>query len=123
MHRLTDDERPHYDRWLASLAGGDERLLHLLRHSLGRIAAGNLRRILARRGPDATMKLSDLPTSKPWADAVPVIVDWLRDSIRKDADWLRDTDADGVPRRLAECEDYDDLLDAATEDYGARPRR
>lgn len=94
MHRLSDDERPHYDRWLRHLADGDQRLLALLEASLGRIAAGNLRRMLDERGPRSTMKLGDLPRSKVWAPDEEVIVAWLRSALDRDADWLRDVGDD-----------------------------
>ena len=121
MHRLTESEREHYDRWLRHLADGDPRLLALLEVSLGRIAAGNLRRVLDARGPGSTMKLGDLPTSKMWAEDIPVVIDWLQSALEQDADWLRDVDGDGVPKRLAACADYEDLLDESYKDSGGRP--
>lgn len=117
---LTEDERLHYDRWLRHLAGGDDRMLALLEASVGRIAANTLRSILRERGGDATMKLGDLPASKPLPFESELIVSWLRDAIDHDADWLRDVDSDGIPVRLAACESLEALLEAAQEDFTAR---
>lgn len=121
MHRLNPDERPHYDRWLISLADGDLRLLALLEASLGRIAADNLRGILDKRGEGSTMKMGDLPSSKMWPSDVPVVVDWMKAALEQDADWLRDVGEDGVPKRLSRCADYEDLLDEAYDDTGGPP--
>ncbi len=120
MQHFRADERPHYDRWLRALAGDDPRLRFLLEATLGRIAAGNLRRILDRRGDGRAMKLGDLPASKPMPGEAEVLAGWLRDALEHEEDWLRDLDADRVPRRLAACESYEDLLDAANEDFEAR---
>jgi hypothetical protein len=117
---LTDDERPHFDRWLAALADGDPRLLTLLEATLGRIAASTLRRTLARRGGGSSMKMGDLPDSKPLPGEAGLLVSWLRDAIERDADWLRDLDDNGVPVRLAACESYEDMHEQARQDFDER---
>ncbi|MGO4558282.1 hypothetical protein [Mesorhizobium sp. 2RAF21] len=123
MHRLTEDERPHYDRWLDGLAEGDPRLRDLLAAAIGRIAAGNLRRILEERGPGSTMKMGDLPMSKPLPPDSMAIVLWLKDAIAHADDWLLDVDEFGIPKRLSACESEEDLLDTAAEDYRVRKWR
>ena len=121
MHRLTPDQRSIYDEWLASLADGDPRLLSLLEVSLGRIAAGLLHEQLARRGPGAVMKMGDLSGTRLGSEHAEALVAWLRNAIEQDEDWLRDIDEDGVPRRLAACGDYLDMLKAARDDYNEKP--
>jgi hypothetical protein len=118
MHRLTDDERPHYERWLDGLSGGDPRLRELLAMTLGRFAAGNLRHILDERGPGSTMKLGDLPQSKGLPSENAAIVRWLREALDRNADWLHDVDGNGIPKLLSSCETDEELLDAAAEDQG-----
>jgi hypothetical protein len=120
MDRLDPHHREFLQRWLASLADGDARLLHLLEAALGRIAASTLLDTLARRGPGATAKMGDLQGAKCGAPEDEVIAGWLRDAIERGDGWLDDVDEDGVPRRLAACESYTDLLDAADQDYAAR---
>lgn len=118
MDRLTDDERPHFDRWLQNLADGDERLLDLLEVSLGRIAAGHLRETLAERG--GSMKLGDLPASKPIAGMSEIIAGWLKSAVDADDGWLRDVDAEGRPVRLMASQVYQELMDEASFDFENR---
>lgn len=118
MDCLNADERPHYDRWLRSLADGDKRLLALLEVSLGRIAAGHLRQTLDERG--GSMKLGDLPATKPIAGESEIIAGWLKSAIYADDGWLRDVDADGRPVRLMACRSYQDFMDEASFDFENR---
>jgi hypothetical protein len=118
MHRLTADERPHFDRWLQGLADGDERLLSLLEVSLGRIAAGHLRQTLDERG--GSMKLGDLPASKPTAGESEIIAGWLKSAVDADDGWLRDVNDEGRPVRLIACQYYQDFMDEASFDFENR---
>ncbi|MHA6641074.1 hypothetical protein [Mesorhizobium sp. A623] len=118
MDRLTDDERPHFDCWLQGLADGDERLLDLLEVSLGRIAAGHLRETLDERG--GSMKLGDLPASKPIAGMSEIITGWLKSAVDADNEWLRDVDAERRPARLMACQSYQDFIDEAFFDLDNR---
>lgn len=120
MDRLRPHEKDFFDRWLASLADGDARLLPLLEASLGRIAVATLRKMLARRGPGAIVKMGDLAGAKPGSPEDEVIAGWLRAAIDHGDEWLDDVDEAGVPRRLAECRTYLELLEAANQDYAAR---
>ena len=120
MDSLDPHTRTFFDRWLASLADGDARLLRLLEESLGRIAASTLLDTLARRWPGATAKMGDLQGAKPGSPEDEVVAGWLRDAIEHGDGWLDDVDEAGTPRRLAACESYADLLKAADEDFEAR---
>ncbi|MBX3576204.1 MAG: hypothetical protein KF723_03270 [Rhizobiaceae bacterium] len=118
MDRLRPHEREFFGRWLASFADGDARLLLLLEASIGRIAAASLRETLVRRGPGRTAKMGDLSGLFGGPDDE-LVVRWLRAALDHGDDWLEDVDEAGVPQRLAQCESYGDLLDAANEDYEA----
>lgn len=120
MDRLDPSHQEFFARWLASLADGDARLLALLEASLGRIAASTLLDTLARRGPGATAKMGDLQAAKPGSPEDEVLAGWLRDALEHGDAWLDDVDEAGTPRRLAQCESYVDLLEAANEDFAAR---
>ncbi|MGE0500655.1 MAG: hypothetical protein AB7I79_03240 [Rhizobiaceae bacterium] len=120
MDRLDPWHQEFFRRWLASLAHGDARLLQMLEASLGQIAATMLLDTLARRGSHATAKMGDLVGAKPGSPEDEVIAGWLRDAIEHGDAWLDDVDGAGTPRRLAQCETYGDLIEAANEDYGAR---
>lgn len=119
MDRLRPHEKEFFARWLTSLADGDARLLALLEASIGRIAAETLREMLARRGPGSTAKMGDLAGSKSGSPEDEFVATWLRTAIDNGDDWLDDVDEAGVPRRLAGCDSYLELLEAANEDYVA----
>lgn len=115
MDRLRPHEKEFFQRWLVSLADGDARLLGLLEASIGKIQAANLYERLARRGPGSTAKMGDLAGLFGGADDE-LVVRWLRAALEHGDEWLEDVDEAGVPRRLAGCASYGDLLEAANDD-------
>ncbi|MFU0507365.1 PcfJ domain-containing protein [Pseudaminobacter sp. NGMCC 1.201702] len=107
LRGLHDRDVEAIEEWLANIAA-EERLnlghMALLRCSVGRIAANNIR--------------SEYPKTlaEGWSSPFPRraelrhIVDWLVSSAAEGAAWLANVDEKCRPRKLLKCSSYADLL-------------
>jgi hypothetical protein len=95
-------EREQADRLtrqaLSVFSGGDEKILHLLMCSVGRILAKERR----RNGGDEV--------SEPSGRSIRHIVDWMRAATIRDAPWLANLDGKGRPKKLLKYPSVDALV-------------
>ncbi|MBU2145852.1 MAG: PcfJ domain-containing protein [Alphaproteobacteria bacterium] len=107
LRGLTDRDVERIEKWLADIAS-DERLslgqIALLRCSVGRIAANNIRSSF----PQPLLQGHNSPY--PRQSALRHIVDWLVSSSAEGAAWLTNVDEKGRPRKLLKCQTYADLV-------------
>ena len=98
-------------------------VLPLLEASVGRIAAHNVRRHNAEALADGYSLCTRMPPGYTAGqhsvlraqrgiaiDDLDHIIDWLKASVLASAPWLRNTDAEGRPRKLLKCRSYADLI-------------
>lgn len=89
----------------------------VLAASLGRVFCEKMR-IERNDKPDAPGETIFFFAEPDW-QSLDNIVDWLQRSVREDAAWLRDADADGRPKRLLSASLFIDLEREADRDKDA----
>jgi hypothetical protein len=114
---LLPQDAEFIEDWLATQAqhgGLDLGENFLLRHSVGRIAANNIRLEYPKRSDEF------------WGDPMPRreqlnhILDWLVSSLREGAPWLGNLDERGRPRKLLKCGSFDDLAREADKEMARK---
>ena len=104
---LLPQDRDGLELWLTDVAVSnllDVRFVPLLRCSIGRIAAHNVRLEYPKRMDECW------GSPYPRRETLRHILDWLVASVHEDAPWLSNVDDRGRPRKLLKCSTYEDLI-------------
>ena len=117
LKRLLPQDAEYIETWVQSLAEFyqlDLAEAFLMRHSIGRILANQIR-------AQANRKLADgWWNPLPRVEHLTHIIDWLRADLHDGVPWLANIDERGRPRKLLKCSTYADLMREADKAMARR---